>query len=226
MFRLRLDIINDLNADKLIEVCQPTSHVIVRHELPNGNPHYHAYVATAVKENTLRQRIKRLDPQLKSTDYSIKICNPNMINDYVQYMFNTKHGNKWEIIDTLNFDNETLRDLIEKAKTVSEDYNQSKSKSNRITIWDMAEELDDLVNEKWNQVQGGSGRADDFPILANHQHAIIRDYTDIAIHVLRKHKKAYDEYLLRKLISTAMTTKEFGKEILRNKMIKNFSTLY
>lgn len=224
MFRLRIDIINDLNSDKLIEVCQPTSHVIVRHELPTGNPHYHAYIATELKENTLRQRIKRIDKDLKSTDYSIKKCNPEMINEYVQYMFNTKHGNKWELIDSLNFDNNLINTLIENAKKVSDDYETSKSKSTRITIWDMAEEVDRLIQDKWQAF--GNGRADDFPMETTQQHNIITEYTDMAIVVLRRHKKPHDEYLLRKLITTSISNYEFGKSILRSKMIRNFSTLY
>lgn len=224
MFRIRLDIINDLNADKLIEVCQTTSHVIVRHELPTGNPHYHAYIATELKENTLRQRIKRLDNTLKSTDYSIKKCNPELINEYVQYMFNTKHGNKWELIDSHNFDNNLIDTLIENAKKISEDYVTTKSKSSRITIWDMAQEVDQLIQDKLHSY--GRGRRDDFPEDATNQDIQIEEYTEMAIFVLRKHKKPHDEYLLRKLITTTISSYDFGKNILKQKMIKNFSTHY
>lgn len=226
MYRLRYDIVdNDLDADSLMQVCQTTSHVLVRHELPHGNPHYHAYIATDLKENTLRQRIKRLNPEMKSTDYSIKKCNPAMVNEYVQYMFNTKHGNKWELIDTCNFDNDLINSLIENAQKISKDYELVKSKPrHRITIWDIAEEVNNLVVEKW--ISFGRGRMEDFPLDAEHERSIITDYTDMAIHVLRKNQKPFDEYLLRKVLATSMSNHEFMKDILRKKMINNYSTHY
>lgn len=226
MYRIRYDIVDsDLDADSLIQACQTTSHVLVRHELPHGNPHYHVYIATELKENTLRQRIKRLNPEMKSSDYSIKKCNPSMINEYVQYLFNTKHGNVWELIDTHNFDNDLINSLIENAKKISEDYELVKSKPNhRITIWDMAEQVNDLVVEKW--IAMGNGRKEDFPLDSDHEQQIISDYTDMAIFVLRKHRKPFDEYLLRKVLATSMSNHEFMKDILRKKMINNYCRLY
>lgn len=217
MFRIRVDIVNDLNSDSLIEVCDSVAHVVMRHELPHGNPHYHMWVKTDTKENTLRQRFKRKFGFLKSSDYSIKKCDEERTNEYVQYMFNTKHGNKWELIDTHNFDLKLLDDLKEAAKKVSADYDaipKSKTTSGP-TIWDLAQE----VEIKYNQVQSSKIN---FQQLDSDKITI---YTDVAIEVMRKHRKAFDEFLLRKVITTAMSSTDKGKEILRYKMLKNFSFL-
>ncbi len=220
MFRIRVDIVNDLNSDQLIEVCGPDTYVIVRHELPTGNPHYHAYFKynSDIKENTLRQRFKRKFGFLKSSDYSIKKCDEERTNEYVQYMFNTKHGNRWELISTFNFDDTTLRDLIQAAKQISSDFANSKEstkKNTGPTIWDLAQEVEakfiDIQKSKINFHQLDSDR--------------IIIYTDVAIETLRKHRKPFDEFLLRKVITTAMSTTEKGKEIMRYKMLKNFNML-
>lgn len=230
MYRLRIDIVNDLNSEQLLESCgKPDTHVIVRHELPHGNPHYHAYIKfnNDTKENTLRQRIKRKIPYLKPAEFSIKKCDELRINEYVQYMFNTKHGNKWELISTNNFDDKLLNDLIQNAKEISDDFTERHKKNNTITIWDIAEEVEIearkiLINK---QLNFGRGMSEEFPKESADEQYNITIYTDIAIQIMRKHRKAFDEFLLRKVISTAMSSNADGKEILRRKMIKNFAQL-
>lgn len=230
MYRIRLDIVNDLNTDDLLQVCDASSYVVVRHELPHGNPHFHAWIQNDIKDTTLRQRFKRKFPDLKPSDYSIKKCDPERKNEFVQYMFNTKHGNKWELIDTLNFDDQLLNDLIKAAKEISDDYKSIQQTKQRKgpTIWDIAQEVETEVQTKMHNKQRsiGNGRAEDFTedVLAEEYKITI--YTDTAIQILRKHKKAFDEFLLRKVISTAMSSTEYGKDKLRKKMIKNFTQMY
>lgn len=233
MYRVRIDIVNDVDIDRLIKISNPTRYVIVRHELPHGNPHFHAFIENDLKENTYRQRIKREFPTIKSTDYSIKKCDYQRVNEYVQYMFNTKHGNVWELYGSHNFDNQLLDGLIQDAKKVSDEFieTRSKPKSKGPTIWDIAQEVSALFDGT-NAMEGnklrytGSGRAEDFPDDASNEKRMIRVYTEIAIHVLRKHRKAFDEFLLRKVISTAMASTEQGNEILVRKMYKNFCQLW
>jgi len=222
MFRVRIDIVNDLNSDQLIEVCGPDTYVLVRHELPHGNPHYHAYFKynTEMKDNTLRQRIKRKFGFLKSSDYSIKKCDEERSNEYVQYMFNTKHGNKWELIDIRNFDNQLLNDLKQNAQKVSDDYASThKSKSKGPTIWDLAQQVEKEFKDTFNIVDNLGDEIHNF--YSNEQRRITV-YTDITIKVLRHNHKAFDDNLLRKVIATAMSSTERGREIMRKKMIKSF----
>lgn len=191
MFRIRIDIVSDLNSDQLIETCDSLAHVVIRHELPHGNPHYHMWVKTDTKENTLRQRFKRKFGFLKSSDYSIKKCDEERTNEYVQYMFNTKHGNKWELIDTHNFDLKLLDDLKEAAQAISDDYKQHHKKSKSITIYELATEINDTYKKTY--------------LL---EHSSREQYVrclEIAIKICHKHKKAFEENLLRRLVTTAIT---------------------
>lgn len=222
MFRIRIDIINDLNSDEILEVVKPDTYVIVRHELPHGNPHYHAYIKynSHIKDNTIRQRIKRNFTQLKSSDYSVKKCDEDRVNEYVQYLFNTKHGNKWELIDTNNFDNKLLDDLIQAAKEISDDFTErNKSKKNTgPTIWELAEEISAVI-DKLDLTTDNKQTNYDAYCEEKYRYEV---YTDTAIDIMRKHKKPYCEFLLRKLITTAMTSSEKGRQVMRQKMTKYF----
>lgn len=218
MFRIRIDIVNDLNSDQLIEVCESEAHVVVRHELPHGNPHFHAWIKTSVKENTIRQRLKRKFGFLKSSDYSIKKCDEERTNEYVQYMFNTKHGNKWELIDTYNFDNQLLDTLKENAQKVADDYADAKSKpktNTGPTIWELAMETEELFKQRYDKTHCGNDT------WAQDRYEI-STYTYCAVQTLRKHKKAYCEFLVSKIITTAMTSNDKGMQRLCDKMEKKF----
>jgi len=216
MFRIRFDIVSDLNSDDLLEICDSEAHVVVRHELPHGNPHYHAWIKTSIKENTLRQRFKRKFAQLKSSDYSLKKCDEGRANEYIQYMFNTKHGNVWELIDTRNFDTKLLDDLIEAAKKISADFEQSKPKTNNgPTIWELAMETYELFQKTYDPTPCGNDT------YAREKLEILI-YTKSAVKTLRKYRKPYCEFLIARIITTAMTSDEKGMKVLCDKMIRKF----
>jgi len=223
MFRLRIDIVSDLNTDNLIEVCRPDTYVIVRHELPTGNPHYHTYFKydNEMKENTLRQRIKRRFEFLKPSDYSIKKCDEERTNEYVQYMFNTKHGNKWELIDTLNFDLKLLNTLKENAQKISTDYADTHKKSKGPTMWDLAQEIE-FEYSKLTAITINDLGTQTMEEYHDNRENMIAVYIDLAIKVCRKHHKAFDEFMLRKLITTAQTSTNKGIDKLRTKMLNYY----
>lgn len=210
-YRIRVDAVEGFDVDGLLEAVQSTTHVTVRHELPHGNPHYHIYAVSEIKDANLRKRLKAKFPMLTKTDYSVKKCDEERINEYVQYMFNTKHGNRWELVNKSNFDDSILDGLMEAAKEVSAAYVQhhKQKKPTGPTLWDLAEQ----VTIEYNKLTLIGEDYDQKRIIA---------YTDCAIQVLRHNKKAFDEFLLRKLITTAMSESPKGKEMLRYKMLKNF----
>jgi len=222
LYRIRIDKVNDLNSDDILEVCDSEGHVIVFHELPRGNPHYHMYLDTQINDKALRQRFKRKF-NLKASDYSVKKCDETRVNEYVQYMFNTKHGNRWELIATNNFDDKLLNDLIQAAKEVSDDFDATKKfKPKGPTIWDIAQEVDQIVNGQLTVNDLGSTELNERINRYSDESEEISVYTEATIKTLRKHRKAFDEFLIRKVISTAMSSTTRGKEILRRKMVKNF----
>lgn len=224
MYRIRVDIVNDLNSDDILEPCGPAKQaVIVRHELPHGNPHYHIFIHNDVKENTLRQRFKRKFSNLKSSDYSIKKCDEQRINEYVQYMFNTKHGNKWELIDTINFDDKLINTLMENAKKVSDDYEGTKSKKlDKPTIYDLAKEIDKAFKQQYNITnnpveQLGKRQAPEGP-------EEYEEYLRLAVTICHKYSQPFEEHYLRRLVTTAITLNKKGTEfIIRKIMLKEFS---
>lgn len=218
MFRLRIDIINDLNIDDLIEICQTTSHVLVRHELPHGNPHYHAFLETELKENALRQRIKRFSDSLKPTDYSLKKCNPDRIEEYVQYMFNTKKGNKWELIDTHNFDDQIITRLQLQAKDVANDFENSKvRKTDKPTIYQLAMEIRESFKQSYNITDNPLNNLGKSQAPEGYDEYY--EHLKIAIQVCRKHHQPFEEHYLRRLVTTAICEGSTGRATIIAKIM-------
>lgn len=220
MYRLRIDKPETgLDVDALIQVCEPTSYVVVHHQLPHGNPHYHLYIKTDIKDNTLRLRIKRKFNIQKASDYSLKTCNPNMINEYVQYMFNTKHGNVWELIDTLNFDNELLNTLIDNAKQISTDYEavSDKKKSSKPTIYDLAMEVRERFKEKHHITDNPTEQLGYSPSPEGSEEYL--EHLKIGISVCRKYHQPFEEHYLRRLITTAICEGASGRQTIISKIM-------
>lgn len=220
MFRIRIDRILGLDSDSVIELCEPKTHVTVLHELPKGNPHYHLYVETDVKEQALRQRFKRKFTELKSTDYSIKKCDAARVNEYIQYLFNTKHGNKWELIDTNNFDIELLDNLKKAAKEISDHFEtvHKSKKSDRPTVYDIATEISEELKKRFTSVKTMS-TVETTPFPQLYEEAL-----NIAIDICHKYKQPFEEHYLRRLVTTAVGVSAKGKQgIIRKIMAKEFS---
>lgn len=225
MFRVRVDIVNDLNSDDLLEVCgSPDTHVLVRHELPHGNPHFHLWLPTDLTDKAIRQRLDRKF-KLKSTDRSVKICDPNRINEYVQYMFNTKHGNRWEIISVRNFDDKLLNDLIKAAKEISDDFEERNQQKDKPTIYSLAMEVRNVFKHTYhisdNPVENLGKRQ------APEGYDEYLEHLKIAISVCRKHRQPFEENYLRRLITTAICEGESGRKTIISKiMAKEFPDKY
>lgn len=208
-YRIRVDAVPGFDVDDLLELLQYTKHVTVRHELPNGNPHYHIYAVTEIKDANLRKKLKAKFPMLTKTDYSVKKCDEERINEYVQYMFNTKHGNRWELVNKYNFDDSILDDLMENAKEVSADYikRHKQKKPTGPTIYDLATE----VNEEYKR---------SYFVEHSSKEQYVR-YLEISIKICHRHRKAFEENMLRRIVSTAITIdSEQGRHTLISKIIQ------
>lgn len=191
MYRIRIDEVQGFSVEGFIQLCNPKRYVIVHHQLPTGNPHFHAFIDTDVKNANLRKKIKTAFPLLQKSDYSIKNCDDDRINEYVQYMFNTKHGNRWRLVDKSNFSDSVLNSLMEAAKEISDDFTERRKKRKDPTIYDLAVEINDTYKKIY---------------LA--EHSSLEQYTrylEIAIKVCHNHRKAFEENLLRRLVTTAIT---------------------
>lgn len=204
-FRIRID--SDRNDDHFIKFLEKySSYVLVHHVLPHGNSHYHIYVndTFSLSIDALRKRIDRYF-NVKGSDRSIKDCSEDRINEYVQYLFNQKHGNIATLIKFSNFDEPLLHKLQEQAKDVADDFasrKKVKSVKQQITQYDLAEEV----------IEGMKN--------LHKEEYTIEDYTLVAVKVMRKHRKAFCKFSLGRIIMTAMSD-----ESIVNQMRNYFHTM-
>lgn len=189
--RLRIDGDDDQMVTKFLRPY--AAHVLVHHVLPHGNPHYHAYVddKTDLSIDAFRARVKRYFKTQQSSDYSVKKCDDDKVNEYVQYLFNTKHGNQSRLVSTDNFDNELIASLQKAAEDISTDYeHRTKQREKSVkgpTMFQLGVELKDMIEQ-------------------NHIiDATIGQYTQFAIKVCHKHHKTTEPNMLIKIVSTAMS---------------------
>lgn len=195
--RVRVDAIEDVDDTKVVSFCdQYTSYVIVSHILPHGNPHYHMYIDApmVMSLDTIRMRVKRYFKTQKPSDYSVKKCDDEKVNEYVQYLFNTKHGNQYKLIKSSNFSDDLLAECIRMASEITTDFEQrqQKRKSNvdkGPTMFQMGIELVDVLKTTHKQNEDIS----------------ISDYTKCAIQVCHKYNKSCHPNVLINIVSTAMS---------------------
>lgn len=188
-FRVRIDNSDDVNV---LEFCSRyTSYVIVHHILPHGNPHYHMYIedSMSLSIDAIRARSKRFFKVEKRSDYSVKTCDDDKVNEYVQYLFNTKHGNVPRLVSVHNFDHTTLDQCKENAKTVSDEYDSRSRKREKLdkgpTLFQIGQELYDMIKDV--------------------EDPTIYMYSKMCMSVLHKHHKTSEPNMMIKIISTAMS---------------------
>lgn len=216
-FRVRVDAeLSDANKAHIEEFLKTyNSYVLVSHVLPHGNPHYHVYVDApmVMSDNAMRQRVKRYFKVEKASDYSVKKCDEDKVNEYVQYMFNTKHGNRAELISYSNFDNSTLDELKKSAQDISTDYedrlNQriAESKKSRLTMFQLGLE----VHEIWSNL--------------HKEEVLIHELTEIAQDVCYKHNQCPEPNKICKIISVSLSRNENGRKIITSKVQNYFQQL-
>lgn len=219
MFRIRFDEKSDLNATTVLESTGATTSVLVHHVLPHGNPHYHAYIETDIKENTLRQRIKRLG--YTASDFSIKKCDPERKHDYVQYLFNHKHGNIATLISINNFDDQLLHKLQIQAQSVADEFanNQTVKRNSKPTIHEFAQEIEASLKKEFTQTNRLGIQEDlEVPFPQMYEYAL-----NTAIKVCHKYNQPFEEHYLKRLVTTALSYTRIGKEgIIAKIMRKEF----
>lgn len=173
LFRLRVDEVNLFVEQKFRELLAGREHVLVKHWLPHGNPHFHAYADLDSKScQALRYRIDKLFDITKSDQRSVVPCDIDRKDEYIQYLFNTKKGNQYRIvsqtIDTTEHIAHANDVSIEFAKT------RKDKKFTGPTTWDLAEQVIHAVT------------AD--PYIPEHEGEIYAQYVHHAIEIHRKHK--------------------------------------
>lgn len=184
-FRLRVDEKNDETVEKFKKLLTGYTHVLVRHELPHGNPHYHAYVDMDTKTScpAMRYTIDQVFDVAKA-DRSVKKCDDDRVNDYVQYLFNEKKGNTWKLISH-TFDVDLH---VQKAKAVAAAFAEAQDKKRIITEWDMCLELRGEVENETS------------PLMTETR------IIEMAIDIRNKYEKPFNDHVLARMIQTAIST--------------------
>lgn len=203
-FRIRVDINSEFTDDKLVKFMSGYSAIAVRHDV-NANPHFHAYIDAPMVMScpAMRARVDSMF-KVKGTDRSVKQCDDDRVLEFVQYLFNTKHGNVATLLFNNTISDTDLATCISKADDVAKEYErvtrEQRAKRDVITQYDLAQEIADTVPES----------------------ATIKDYTVTAIAVMNRHRKAFCDFSLRKVIFTAMCHREKGKDALVRRMQEYF----
>jgi len=117
-YRIRVDEVpgfDRLALERYLEK-YADQHLLVRHELPS-NIHYHIWIDTKYADSTIRMMITSKMPYLKGNGgHSVQACDPARRDEYLQYMFNRKQGNRAYFVSEKGFPNwEEYKERAEKA---------------------------------------------------------------------------------------------------------------
>lgn len=212
LFRIRVDELNHHVHRQLIKMLTGHEHVLVKHVLPHGNPHYHAYADLPYNfPSALRYHLDKECHIPKGSGHarSVKECEPTRKDEYIQYLFNTKKGNIWTIVSSTVDTTEHQA----KAATVAEEFaaaNPPKEKKDKgPTMWDIAMETHQLFVLTHTGMPSAQFPSD-----------VHREYARCAIQVCRKYRKGFCEYTLQKIVQTAMTEHEAYKELVVNALVR------
>lgn len=209
-FRVRVDDVDEATQKLLLEHVANVgvSHVLVRHFFDDGhNPHYHYYIDIPDVKSCQSYRYKfktrvAFHFKMKSSDYSITQCSDDRVDEYIQYLFNTKHGNKWQLLSS------TLDTSLhqQRAGLVAEAYEAQSSKAkDSVSQWQLSVELRDAIDQL------------DSTMYESHVTIV-----DMAISLHNKYKKPFCEFSLRKVILTAIGQSKWREEIVHKLAQKIF----
>lgn len=194
-FRVRVDDITPDVAERWKKLLKGYTHVLVSHVLPHGNPHHHAYVDMPDKTScpALRYLIDK-EFGVSKAERSVKKCDDDRVDDYVQYLFNQKHDNKWVLVSH-TFD---VHIHVEKAKAVATAFEKTRSKARSVVSeWDMAMELNNAIeNDQPNEA----------------------GIVDLAIKIRLRHHKMFNDMILVRMIQTATAEHPQWSKYLKNKV--------
>lgn len=211
--RLRLDATETVFRGEIIRFLEGCKrYVLVHHVLPHGNPHYHAFIddPMVMSIDAYRARVKR---QFKTTrgDYSVQKCDDEREHEYVQYLFNTKHGNISTLVSSV-YDPDVLSECQRKAQEVTEAYEETRKKTeskSRLTIFDLGLEVAEIYDATHPEKDCVS----------------IGAIASIAIDVCYKNRQSPEPNKLNKIISVVLSKSTPGREVLQRKCQNYFSQL-
>lgn len=185
-FRVRIDD-KPLLREELTSYLEGKDHVLVHHVLPSGNPHFHFFIDMPLikSQQSYRYQIK-VKFKVSGSDFSVKQCDEDKVEEYIQYLFNEKNGNKPTLVSSSRDVSEHQR----KARVVADEFaNRQSSKKETISSWGLAMELRKMINQYPDHLR---------------EYEVYTQFIHDAIKVHEKHQKSYCEFSLLRVIQTAM----------------------
>lgn len=213
LFRLRVDEVNPTVQEQLSKLLSGHEHVLVKHVLPHGNPHFHAYADLEYNSRqALRYQVDKLCKTKTAAERSVTECDPARKDEYIQYLFNTKHGNQWLLVSSTM---DTTQHQAN-AGAVAEEFEATRppkeKKKQGPTMWEMAMETHQLYLLTHVRMLSADSPSD-----------VHREYARCAIQVCRKHKKGFCDYTIQKIVQTAMTEDGSYRELVVNSVVRRMA---
>jgi len=185
-FRVRVDETALVNREALTEwVKRKSESYVVMHNMVNENSHFHLYLAddAIASAQSLRYKLKSYF-KLQPVEFSVGECDEARLDEYLQYLYNTKHGNVATRVAT-NLPSYTMDDALARANIVSEQYAKSAKKKTK-SLYEIALEVRTSADE---DEHGGNTRE------------VVRH----TIRLLHKYLKCHDSYLVKKVVETVLS---------------------
>lgn len=195
-FRLRIDDVNEVSAT-VAEWAEAVGHsYVIVHHLVNANSHFHLYLDApmVMSPQAMRYRVKTKFA-LDKVQYSVKVCTEGREPEYLQYLFNTKHGNLATLHKVKGVSEEELKRARDAAQVVTEEF-AKKCEKKTITLYEIAQEVRASVQDDTNAEQ----------------------IVFMSVKLLHKYCKCHDRYLVIKVVETVrsmVNPSEYTEYILR-----------
>lgn len=197
MFRIRIDDTKQVAATVAEWAETVGNRYVLVHHLVNANSHFHIYfdAPMVMSAQSMRYKIKTYF-KLDKVEYSVGLCDEDRVEEYIQYLFNTKHGNVATIHRVKNVSDDVIQRCRNRAHEVSEEFAKQKKTKKAKTLYEIAQEVRATVADDTDQAQ----------------------IVNMSIRLLHKYCKCHDRYLVIKVVDTVrsmVNPSEYAEYILR-----------
>jgi len=183
-------------------------HVLVHHVLGTRNPHYHIFLDAPYNSvQSCRYHVDKMSGA-KGPARSVVECTETRRDEYIQYLFNRKKGN----VPTLRSSTIDTTEHQQRALDVKEEYDAAREEKKKMgpSGWDLAQETVALVNSRMEEDR----------ICKEY---LVQEYIRACIDVHRKHKKAYCDFSLLKVVTTALGETPTGRQAIVDRLCERLS---
>lgn len=172
-------------------------YILVHHVTQTENPHYHAYVRTAVSQGNFSNYLKK-EFGVSKSDYSVKTCAPDRRLECWSYLFNTKQGNEPTLVDYQGVSPLEVQQAKVNAKQIASEFEtRMKADKKKLTKFDIAEKLS---KEKFRD------------------HG---ELYDAVIKLLHDNRMCSNSFVIKDIMSTTLHIN--GDADMKNKLLKYFT---